>query len=492
MTPQPGYQMKALSSSADIVIGGGAAGSGKTYTLLLEFLRHIDVKDWGGVIFRRTSPQIRNEGGLWDTSMKIYPHVGAKPKESSLEWGFGKKAKLKFSHLEYEKNILDWQGSQIPFIGFDELTHFSESMFFYLISRNRSTCGIKPYVRATCNPDPDSWVAEFISWWIDQDTGYPIPERDGVIRYFTRDGDNYIWGDSPQEVVEKAWYFLEPVVTKTGIDPRELIKSVAFITGSIYDNKELLSVNPGYLANLMSLDEQTKAQLLHSNWKVKTSGDDLYNYQSFVGMFHNVYDVHSDERYITADIALMGSDKFVVGVWYGFELVDILIMDKSDGKEVITGIVEMARKHRIRNHHIAYDNDGVGGFIDGFIPGAVPFNNNGKPIEVYTEGQLIKENYQNLKTQCYYRSAARVNEGGYKISEYVAVTMYDDKNTVRQQLISERKAIKRDKLDMDGKLCIIPKAKMKTFNGGKSPDLMDMFMMREVFELSFKFEVVAL
>ena len=41
----------------------------------------------------------------------------------------------------------------------------------------------KPYVRASCNPKPNSWVARLLEWWIDQDTGYPIPERDGVIRY---------------------------------------------------------------------------------------------------------------------------------------------------------------------------------------------------------------------------------------------------------------------------------------------------------------------
>jgi hypothetical protein len=61
--------------------------------------------------------------------------------------------------------------------------------------------------------------------------------------------------------------------------------------------------------------------------------------------------------------------------------------------------------------------------------------------------------------------------------------MYDDKSTIRQQFIRERRAIKRDKADMDGKLRIIPKDQMKAALSGKSPDLMDMFMMREWFEL---------
>ena len=136
--PQDGYQMMALSSPADIVIGGGAAGVGKTFCLLLEPLRHINVPNFGTVIFRRTSPMIRAEGGLWDASSKLYNNINfAKPKQTTLEWIFPKKTKIKFSHLEYEQNIYDWQGSEIPLICFDELTHFTKKMFFYLLTQDK-------------------------------------------------------------------------------------------------------------------------------------------------------------------------------------------------------------------------------------------------------------------------------------------------------------------------------------------------------------------
>lgn len=471
--------MKTCSSPADIVFSGGAAGLGKTFTLLLEFLRHIDVPLWGGVIFRRTSVQIRNQGGLWDTSMELYPHAGGKPKESVLEWDFKHGPRLKFAHLEHEKNIYDWQGSQIPFIGFDELTHFSKKMFFYLLSRNRSMCGVKPYMRATCNPDPDSWVADIISWWIDPETGMPIPERDGIVRYFAVDGEDMIWGDTPEEVIEKAWYFLSEAIGDSGIDPKEFVKSFTFISGSIYDNKELLKVNPAYLANLLAQDEQTKLQLFKGSWKVVISDIEIYSYHSFLGMFTNLYSVRTGEKYITADIALKGSNKFIVGVWDGFELIDLVIMARSDGKEVIEAIANKAKEHRVQNMNIHYDNDGVGGFVDGFIVGSQPFHNGAAAID--------GENYKNLKAQCYYKSGDRVNKGGYIISEYVANMMYDDKMTVRQRFMHERRAIKRDKADMDGKLCIIPKEKMKAMLNGESPDMMDMFMMRERPELGFQF-----
>src|SRR5690554_534113 len=71
--PQAGPQEQFLKSKADIAIYGGAAGGGKTWALLLEPLSHIANPGFGGVIFRRTTVQVRNEGGLWDESARMYP-----------------------------------------------------------------------------------------------------------------------------------------------------------------------------------------------------------------------------------------------------------------------------------------------------------------------------------------------------------------------------------------------------------------------------------
>lgn len=359
-------------------------------------------------------------------------------------------------------------------------------MFWYLLGRNRSVCGVKPYVRATCNPDPDSWVSHLIDWWIGED-GLPIPERDGVIRYLLRDGDSFIWGDTFDEVIEKGWYLIEPQVKLGGVMPKDLIKSLTFVSGSVYENKALLSVDPGYLGNLMAQDEQTKSQLLHGNWKVVLSDNDIYDYASYLGMFDNKMEASREGKYITADIALQGSDKFIVGYWEGFNLANTVIMAKSDGPQVIETIANMAKYHGVPNKNITFDNDGIGGFVDGYIKGAIPFHNGSSPLEVKdAKGNKVKENYEHLKTQCYYRSGARCGRGEFKISEHVANMMYDDKETMRQRFIKERKAIKRDKKDHDGKLKIIPKQQMKVILGGQSPDVMDMFMMREIFELQPK------
>lgn len=484
ISPQPGYQLKSLSSPADIVIGGGAAGVGKTFSLLLEPLRHVNNGKFGAVCFRRTSPQIRAQGGLWDTSMGLYPFAGAAPKESILEWKWKSGAKIAFKHLQHEKDKLEWQGSQIPLILWDELTHFTESMFFYLLTRNRSDCGVRPYVRATCNPDPESWVAKLIEWWIDEETGFPISEREGVVRYFTKTGDDYIWGDSFNEVVEKAWYFLEPLLEEYNVPAEVFVKSITFISGRLSDNQALLSKDPSYLANLLAQDEQTVLQLLKGNWKVVLSDLDIYDYPSFLGLFHNLRSVDETGSYITADIAGMGSNKFIVGHFSGRKLDDVTVLDKSDGSQVVQTIANMATAHNVPNRHITYDADGIGALLDGFIKGAIPFHNGAAPMEVKDDsGKLIKENYANLKTQCYYRSGMHTAKGDNAIAEEVANRMYDNKMTMRQRFMHERKAIKRLKPDSDGKLRIIPKEQMKVILNGESPDVLDMYCMREIFDL---------
>ena len=258
LEPQAGPQTMFMASSADIVIYGGAAGGGKTYALLLEMLRHKDIKNFGAVIFRKNFTQITAEGGLWDSSVKLYTQVpdAEQRKSPKLHWKF-KGGKLTFAHLDREEDLQAWQGTEIAYLGFDELTHFSRHQFLYMLSRNRSTCGVKPYVRATCNPDSDSWVADFVSWWINQDTGYPIRERSGVVRYMCVINDVIYWGDTPEDLASNH-----------GINPEEC-KSVTFIASKLEDNKILMKSDPSYLSNLKAMTEVDMERLLYGNWKIK-------------------------------------------------------------------------------------------------------------------------------------------------------------------------------------------------------------------------------
>ena len=265
---QPGPQTAFLSTQADIAIYGGAAGGGKTYALLVEPLRHLYNNRFGGIIFRRNTTQIRNEGGLWSESSEIYRPLGARPVESYLKWTFPQGLRMKFAHLESDSTIYHYQGSQIAYIGWDELTHFSSKQFFYMLSRNRSSSGVPGYIRATCNPDPDSWVCDFISWWINQETGYPIPERAGVLRWFIRRDSQFIWASSPEDIKERY-------------GQNELPKSVTFIPSSIEDNKILMERDPAYLANLNAQSKVDRMRLRFGNWKIRESSGLIFRREWF-------------------------------------------------------------------------------------------------------------------------------------------------------------------------------------------------------------------
>jgi hypothetical protein len=263
ISAQPGPQTAFLRTPADICIYGGAAGGGKTVGLILEPLRHVSrVANFAAVFFRRTTPQITNPGALWDESLNFYPRLGGTPHLGVHEWRWPRASKIKFSHLQLETTVHDWQGAQITLICFDELTHFTAYQFFYMVSRNRSTCGVRPYIRATCNPDADSWVAEFLAWWIDQETGFPIPERVGVLRYYIRVSDRIVWADRPEDLMQ---YMPRPEELPPGVDPPRPI-SVTFIPAKVYDNPALLQVNPDYLAWLLSLPLLERERLLIGNW----------------------------------------------------------------------------------------------------------------------------------------------------------------------------------------------------------------------------------
>lgn len=260
--PQPGPQTAFLASSARIVIYGGAAGGGKSFGLLLDAVRWHQIPSYTAMLFRREGVQHMRPGGLWMESQKVFHLLGGRPNATSRTWTWrheGGDAVVQFGHLEHEKDKLTHQGAQYAFIGFDELTHFEESQFFYLLTRNRSTCGVTPHVRATTNPDPDSWVRRFIDWWIGPD-GLPMPERSGVVRWFARaEDDSLVWRDTPDELLAE-------------LGPEVMPISATFIPASLADNPELERTDPGYRANLMASTRAEREALLGGNWNVRRAG----------------------------------------------------------------------------------------------------------------------------------------------------------------------------------------------------------------------------
>lgn len=261
--PQAGPQTEFLSSSADLVIYGGARGGGKTFAALLEPLRSIHIPGFNAVIFRRTYPQITNAGGLWDKSTEIYPALGGKPSLAKLQWDFPSGATIAFRHLKLEEHKFDWMGLQVCLEEWEELTHFTKSQFLFLLGSNRSTCGVRPYIRCTCNPDADSWVKELVSPFLAED-GYVDLEQVGTIKHFIVEDEEFKFVDADYR-------------DSLGLPP----KSLTYINADVWNNQILLEKDPGYLQNLMAQSSVDRARFLGikgrgGNWLIRAEAGKVF------------------------------------------------------------------------------------------------------------------------------------------------------------------------------------------------------------------------
>lgn len=239
-----------------------------------------------------------------------------------------------------------------------------------------------------------------------------------------------------------------------------------FIQALVTDNPYRES---GYVETLEEIEDVgLRERLRYGNWDYDDDPLALTDYDAQCDLFTNSQvRPDPDSRYITADIALQGSDELVIGVWYGLVCVVRVAIPKSDGKLVVLTIDSLKIKHKVPNSNIIYDADGIGGFIGGFVKGAVAFHNGAAP--------LYGENYENIKTQLYYKLAK------YVMSREIWMAAEMDDRTI-EKIKAEVAQIKSRTPDDDKKLKIIKKEEVKK-NIGRSPDNTDMMMMRMYFEM---------
>ena len=270
---QSGPQKKFLETMADIAMYGGGAGGGKTYGMLLDFIRHVNAKakHVKGLFLRRTTPELTGQGGAWDNASEMYAGI-AGLNESKLTASFGLGTVLKFDHLQHLKDLARYQSQQLDIIYFDELCHFLRKMFFYMLSRNRSAYStVKPYIRACMNPEADHWVFhDFLKpgGYVGDD-GFPIEKMSGVIKYFYYHADQVMFGDTKEEL--KKRFPAQPE------DPL----SFTFIPSLVTDNKILMERDKTYVAKLESMPYVMKMRLRYGNWSVKEDAGRYFSKSSF-------------------------------------------------------------------------------------------------------------------------------------------------------------------------------------------------------------------
>ncbi len=234
-----------------------------------------------------------------------------------------------------------------------------------------------------------------------------------------------------------------------------------FIQALVDDNR---NISKHYKEQLGKLDNLSKERLLFGNWEYDASDDSLINYDNIVDIFNTSAEL--GEMYITCDVARFGQDRTVIMVWNGLQVIDIKTFAKSSVTEVAKAIEELQFKHEIKRANITIDEDGVGGGVVDILKGCRGFVNNSRPINA--------ENFKNLKTQCYYKLAEKINKNE------IGVTTSDI--MIKQYIIEELEQVRSKDHDKDTKLSIISKDVVKSLIG-RSPDFSDSLAMRMYYEV---------
>lgn len=244
---------------------------------------------------------------MWDESKMLYGGIpNSVSREGLLDWSFPAGSAISFAHSD--RLSQKFVGSQIAQIGIDELQYWNEDDFWFLMSRNRTSCGVKPQLVATCNPNADSFVAELISWWIDPD-GYPIEARSGVLRYFYRIKKTLYWADTSNDLMEQF-------PDLAAIAPP---KSFTFINATIYDNPAFIESNPEYLSSLLSLPEVEMMRLLKGNWSITDLQLSLFKTDAIAACSTGKWQEPQQDRYylicVDPNFGAIGEDYYCLQVW---------------------------------------------------------------------------------------------------------------------------------------------------------------------------------
>lgn len=246
----------------------------------------------------------------------------------------------------------------------------------------------------------------------------------------------------------------------------ELPKNKVFIQ-ALYNDNEYTAESYGNQLSQLS-DIKLKQRLMMGNWEYDDDPDALMKFDSINDIFTNTIE-ESSEKYMTIDVARFGVDKAVIKIWKGLEVIKIKTFDKCGIDILEIEARTLADEYKIPFSHIIADEDGVGGGLIDNMKGIKGFVGNSVPLEVANK----KENFKNLRSQCYYKLADVINHHKLKVN--------CDQST-RELITQELEQIKGEAIDTDQKLRVISKDKIKEIIG-RSPDYADTLMMRMWFEI---------
>ncbi len=240
-----------------------------------------------------------------------------------------------------------------------------------------------------------------------------------------------------------------------------------FVQALPTDNKCLPKNYIPDLLRTFSNDPKSIARLVHGIWEYDDNPLALIEYDDILNLFTNSFIKAEGQKYLSADIAYMGADIFVIMIWHGWRIIKVIAIDKIDETAIGTKLKELAEEWQVPYSNIVYDADGLRKFTAESLKklnNARPFINNSAPIK--------NKQYKNLKTECAFllRDALKNNQ------------LFIEELTFKKQIIADLEQILREPADDEGVIKLESKKEFKK-RTGRSPDWFDALLMRFIFEL---------
>ena len=444
--PHAGFQEKFVRSNVDVCFGGGCLNAGKTAgAVLMCGEPSLDPK-FRAVFLRNNLGDLKSGGGILDEFRSMYRGGGEVVESGDPRVVFPSGARIDVTHIadqSREKVRQRFKGRQYDLIYFDEMTGFTWDCFTEVCTRNRGTAKWTGKIRGTTNPERDHWLRIFLDWYIGVD-GFIREDREGVVRYFYMAGatvKDVVWGDSKLEVYKQCKADIDRKLAringKNGKATWEsMIKSFTFYLGRMSENISSIGNNENYVGTVAMSGGANAEQLLEGNWNVssKDSIETAIPNDMARQVFMNDPATNGD-KWITCDLADVGTDNFTAIAWDGFHIYDMLVVGKTTPRQNAELLLNFAKKHDIGTSHIIYDGT-RGLYINDYIPDAIPFISAKKP-----EGMYYLE-ARSLKEECYMRLAEAIKRGEFSIADEVANSKYEHQKvkeyiTIQNEFLEE-------------------------------------------------------
>jgi len=340
--PNPGPQTDFLSSSEQEVLYGGSAGGGKSFAMVADPVRYVNNPASNKLLVRRSTEELRE---LISISKQLYPRAvpGAKFLERDKTWQFPSGAQLWMSYLDRDDDVERYQGQAFNWIGFDELTQWQTPYTWdYMRSRLRTSkgTGLELYQRATTNPGGvgHKWVKET---FID-----PAPANEAF------------WATDRETREVMVWPKTSKFAVKNNLVGQPMLKR-RFIPATLQDNP-YLAEDGMYEANLLSLPEAKRRQLLEGDWSVNEGAA----FTEFHPSIHVIEPFDIPENWPRFRACDYGYGSFTGVVWFALhpsgqlivyremycskvtasDLAD-LILEAEEGERMLYGVLDSSLWH---------------------------------------------------------------------------------------------------------------------------------------------------